>query len=306
MNTKLTAYLAATGTILLWGMSYIWSDRLLDLGIPVEYFIPIRTLMAGLLLLLLNKAAHIPIRLRRKDAWRFLLLSLCMPLVYFICETYGLQLTESQTVTSLIIATNPLFAMAAGMLIFREHFSPLNILGVFITLAGLWLVTWTRTETGPLFWAGVAILFVAVAAEVSQIAFTKALSADYAPSVIVMYQFLFGAVLFLPLFATKGLAHYDASLYWSWSVVYPVLALALLCSATAFTLWAYAIGRLGVAHTSVFLAVVPLVTAVLAFLFGDEKLRALQWAGLAVGLAGIYLTQIESKNKKEYGPARTE
>lgn len=294
MKTKATAYLAASGTVLLWGMSYIWSDRLLDAGIPVEFFVPVRTLLAGLLLLVLNKAARLGMRMRKKDIGKFLLLALCMPLVYFICETYGLQLTQSPTITSLIIATNPLFAMGAGMLIFKEHFSRLNILGVFVTLAGLFLVTWTRTETGPWFWAGVAVLFLAVISEVSQIAFTKSLSSTYAPSVIVMYQFLLGAVLFLPLFLSKGMAHFDASLYLSWKVVYPTLALALLCSATAFTFWAYAIARLGVAHTSVFLAVVPLVTAVLSFLFGDERLALLQWAGLAVGLVGIYLTQTES------------
>ena len=294
MKTKAIAYLAASGTVLLWGMSYIWSDRLLDAGIPVEFFVPVRTLLAGVLLLVLNKAARLGMRMRKKDIGKFLLLALCMPLVYFICETYGLQLTQSPTITSLIIATNPLFAMGAGMLIFKEHFSRLNILGVFVTLAGLFLVTWTRTETGPWFWAGVAVLFLAVISEVSQIAFTKSLSSTYAPSVIVMYQFLLGAVLFLPLFLSKGMAHFDASLYLSWKVVYPTLALALLCSATAFTFWAYAIARLGVAHTSVFLAVVPLVTAVLSFLFGDERLALLQWAGLAVGLVGIYLTQTES------------
>ena len=294
MKTKATAYLAASGTVLLWGMSYIWSDRLLDAGIPVEFFVPVRTLLAGMLLLVLNKAARLDMRMRKKDIGKFLLLALCMPLVYFICETYGLQLTQSPTITSLIIATNPLFAMGAGMLIFKEHFSRLNILGVFVTLAGLFLVTWTRTETGPWFWAGVAVLFLAVISEVSQIAFTKSLSSTYAPSVIVMYQFLLGAVLFLPLFLSKGMAHFDASLYLSWKVVYPTLALALLCSAAAFTFWAYAIARLGVAHTSVFLAVVPLVTAVLSFLFGDERLALLQWAGLAVGLVGIYLTQTES------------
>ena len=74
-------------------------------------------------------------------------------------------------------------------------------------------------------------------------------------------------------------------------MLYPTFALALLCSATAFTSWAYAIGKLGVARTSVFLAVVPLVTALLAFLFGEETLAPLQWAGLAIGMAGIYLTQ---------------
>ena len=143
------------------------------------------------------------------------------------------------------------------------------------------------------------VLFIAVVSEVSQIAFTKSLSDSYAPSVIVMYQFLLGALFFLPLFLTKGLAEFDAPLYLSWKVVYPTLALALLCSATAFTIWAYAIKHLGVAHTSVFLAVVPLVTAVLSILFGDERLSAFQWGGLAIAMAGIYLTQTTVGIKKD-------
>ena len=299
MSKRFTAYLAAVGTVLLWGMSYIWSDRLLELGIPVEFFVPVRTLLAGLLLLCLNKAARLSLTVRRKDWFKFLLLALCMPFIYFVAETYGLKMTDSPTITSLIVATNPIFAVAAGLLIFKEKFSPLNILGVFITLAGLWIVTYTRTSTGPYFWLGVMVLFIAVVSEVSQIAFTKSLSDSYAPSVIVMYQFLLGALFFLPLFLTKGLAEFDAPLYLSWKVVYPTLALALLCSATAFTIWAYAIKHLGVAHTSVFLAVVPLVTAVLSILFGDERLSAFQWGGLAIAMAGIYLTQTTVGIKKD-------
>lgn len=288
------AYLAAMLTVCLWAMSYIWADRLLDRNVPVEFFVPVRTLLAGGLLWVLNKVTGRSMRIQsRKDGLKFVLLALCMPFVYFVCETYGLQFTGSPTITSLVIATNPIFAMMAGLFIFKEKFGPVNIVGVFITLAGLWLVTFTRSQTGPLFWLGVGILFVAVVSEVSQIAFTKSLSDRYAPSVIVMYQFLLGAVFFAPLLFTKGIRNFDAGLYLSWEVLYPTLALALLCSATAFTSWAYAIKMLGVAKTSVFLAVVPLVTAVLSFVLGSETALPLQWAGLAVGMVGIYLTQKE-------------
>lgn len=299
MKRNWKAYLAALTTITLWGMSYIWADRLLDLRIPVEFFVPVRIALAGGLLFLLNKIADYDMRIRRRDWVKFLLLALCMPLVYFVAETYGLQFTDSPTITSLIIATNPLFSMVVGMLIFKEKFSGVNILGVFVTLAGLWLVTYTRTETGPLFFWGILILFIAVMSEVSQIAFTKSLSDTYKPSVIVMYQFLFGALFFLPLFLTKGIRDFDASLYLSWDVLYPTLALALLCSATAFTIWAYAIGHLGVAHVSVFLAVCPLLTAILSFLFGDERLTALQWIGMAVAMTGIFLTQWVAETQKK-------
>lgn len=275
-------------------MSYIWADRLLELDIPVEFFVPVRTLLAGVLLFILNVIAGLEMKMRRKDIWLFALLSLCMPFVYFIAETYGLGLTESPTITSLVIATNPLFAMMAGIFIFKEKFGWKNILGVFVTLGGLWLVTWTQTSAGEHFFVGILVLFSAVICEVSQIAFTKSLSERYAPSVIVMYQFLIGAVFFIPLFLTKGIASFEPKLYFSWSVMYPTLSLALLCSATAFSIWAYAIKHLGVARTSVFLAVVPLVTAVLSFLFGDEILSLWQWGGLAIAMVGILMTQMKT------------
>lgn len=295
MNRKFTAYAAASCTVVLWGLSYIWIDRLLDLGIPVEFFVPLRILLAGLLLLALNLATGQNMKIQRGDFWRFVLLSLCVPFVYFIAETYGLFFTDSPTVTSLIIAMNPIFAMMVGLLIFKEKFGLGNVLGVFITLAGLWMVIYTSSSAGQHFWLGILILFIAVAAEVSQIAFTKALSSSYSPSVIVMYQFLLGSVFFLPMFLTKGISSFEPELYLSWKVVYQILALALLCSATAFTTWAYAIGKLGVARTSVFLAVVPMVTALLSVLFGSETLGWIQWGGLAVGMVGIYLTQKENK-----------
>ena len=118
MNKTFRAYLAAMLTVMLWAMSYIWADRLLELNIPVEFFVPVRILMAGVLLYIINVITKQQMRIRKQDILKFCLLSLCMPFIYFVAETYGLDFTESPTITSLIIATNPLFAMAAGLLIF--------------------------------------------------------------------------------------------------------------------------------------------------------------------------------------------
>lgn len=297
MNRNIAAYLAAFGTVFLWGMSYIWADRLLDIGIALEFFVPVRILAAGLLLLILNLLLGYDMRIRRRDVLKFCVLAFCMPFIYFIAETYGILFTDSPTITSLVVATNPIFAVATGMLVFKEKFSRVNIAGVLVTLLGLWQVIYTRTCTGPNFVWGVLILFVAVASEVCQIAFTKALSSSYKPSVIVMYQFLLGSVFFMPLFLTKGLEGFEASVWLSLDVLMPIAALAILCSATAFTLWAFAIKKLGVARTSIFLAIVPLITAVLSSLFGGDKLCGPQWAGLATAMVGIYLTQRKPSGK---------
>ena len=67
MNKLLRAYLAALLTVALWAMSYIWADRLLELNIPVEFFVPVRMMMAGALLFCINLSLQQDMRIRRQD-----------------------------------------------------------------------------------------------------------------------------------------------------------------------------------------------------------------------------------------------
>lgn len=294
----LTIYGITLVAIVLWGLSYIWSDRLLALDIPVEFIVPVRIFIAGLILLVLNLVQKKDIRIRDKDGAKFLLLALCEPFVYFVCETYGIKFTESPTISALIIALNPVFSVFVGLLFFKEKVTLTNALGMLVCVGGLFMVCWASEEMGPMYVIGIILLFVAVISEVSHITLTRTLSKGYAPSVIVMYQFLIGALLFLPLFFTKGITHFDAKLYFSWEVWYPMLMLSVLCSCLAFSLWAVSIKHLGVAKASVFLAVVPICTALWGFLLGDEFLRPLQWAGLGISCVGLVFAQQTARLKR--------
>ena len=288
---KLAIYIISTIAIILWGLSYIWSDRLLRLGIPVEYFVFVRTLMAGFLLLIYNIIVGNNIYIRRSDSFKFLVLAACEPFVYFLCETYGIQLTESPTYSALIIAMTPLVATGAGVLFFKEKLSWLNIVGMLVCLGGLVMVTLCASTVGEYFILGIILLIVAVFAEVGHASFTKSLSGDYKPQVIVMYQFLIGSAYLFPLFMSKGMRHFEYSFYLSWQVWEPILCLALLCSSLAFSLWVSSIKSLGVAKSSIFQAMIPVVTAIAGVVIGSERLSRLQWCGIAVAIAGLILTQ---------------
>ncbi|MBO7640441.1 MAG: EamA family transporter [Bacteroidales bacterium] len=272
-------------------MSYIWSDQLLRLDIPVFYIVCIRSLIAGLALMLINLLLGNNIRIKRKDLPKFLGMSLCEPFIYFVCETYGIKLTESPTYSALVIATAPIFSVAAGVAIFKEKVNWVNILGIVICIIGLGVVTHGSTAVGDHFVLGIFLLLIAVMSEVGYASCTKSLSRHYKPMVIVQYQFLIGGVMLLPLFATKGLASFDAGLYLSWAVWKPILCLALLCSSVAFTLWASTIKNLGVARASIFLAMIPVVTAFIGAILGTEILNAKQWTGIAIAFFGLVLTQ---------------
>ncbi len=292
-DNKAVVYLLSVLAIVLWGMSYIWSDRLIALGVPISYFVPLRIFVAGIILLLFNILTKNFRPIARKDIWKFLLLALFEPLIYFFCETYGIKETGSPTISAMIIASVPIFSVGAGALFFKERISILNGFGIAVTLAGICLVLLKQggDEGVPQnFILGVVLLMIAVFSEVGHASLTKLLADGYKPQVIVMYQFLIGTVYFLPFFLTRGIENFDTRLV-SWEVLEPILCLAVLCSSLAFSLWAMAIKKLGVGKSSVFLAMMCVATALVAEVIGREHLSLFQWLGVLIAVLGIVLSQ---------------
>lgn len=291
--SKALIYISSAFAIILWGMSYIWTDKLLELGIPVFYFVFVRILIAGIVLFLLNAAYGRIKRIQRQDLKKFMLLALFEPFIYFVCETYGVELT-SPTISAMIIATIPIFSIAAGRIFFKERITGINIAGVVLSLVGIIMVIMKGDIAGKdLVW-GIILLLIAVIAEVGHASITKSLSGNYSSQIIVMYQFLIGSVYLLPLFLWKGLDGFNAVVYFSGDVWYPIICLAILCSSLAFSLWVSTIKTLGVAKSSIFSALIPVVTAIIAWVLGTE-MSTLQWGGIAISTFGVILSQYSPK-----------
>lgn len=286
-----SVYLLSLLSVVLWGMSYLWSDRLLAIGIPVEYIVFVRIFIAGLVLLGVAVLTGKDIVMKKKDIPYFLLIAFFEPFIYFVCETYGIRFTESPTISALIIAATPIFSVMVGVLVFKEKFSIFNMLGILICLGGIVMVTFSAGGIGDKFIFGIILLVIAVLAEVGHASFTKVLASSYSPIVIVMYQFLIGALYLFPLFLTSGIKNFDASVYLSWEVWEPILCLAVLCSSLAFGLWANTIKCLGVAKSSIFLSAIPVFTALECWILGHEMLTPLQWTGIIVSCVGVVMSQ---------------
>ena len=295
--SKTLVYISSTVAITLWGMSYIWTDKLIAQGIPVFYFVFVRILLAGLILFLFNTAYGRIKRIQRQDLPKFLLLALCEPFIYFLCETYGLKLTGSPTLSAMVVATIPIFSIGAGILFFKEKVSAVNIFGILMSLVGIVMVAMAKGEVGDKVAWGIIFLIIAVFSEVGHASFTKSLSGNYSSQVIVMYQFLIGSVYLLPLFIWKGVKDFDASVYFSAEVMYPIICLAILCSSLAFSLWVGTIKSLGVAKSSIFSALIPVVAALIAWILGHEIMNARQWTGIAISSVGVILSQFTVKKK---------
>ena len=293
--SKILIYIASTFAITLWGMSYIWTDQLIAQNIPIFYFVFVRIFLAGFILFLFNTAYARIKRIQRQDIGKFLLLSFFEPFIYFICETYGLKLTGSPTLSAMVIATIPIFSIGAGIIFFREKINLVNIGGILLTLVGIVMVAMAHGTLGENFIWGVVLLLLAVISEVGHASITKSLSGNYSSQIIVMYQFLIGAVYLFPLFLWKGLDGFDMEIYFDGDVWYPIICLAILCSSLAFSLWVSTIKNLGVAKSSIFSALIPVAAAIIAWLLGHEMLNQRQWIGIAISTVGVVLSQYTIK-----------
>ena len=293
--SKTLVYIASMFAILLWGMSYIWTDRLIGQGIAIFYFVFVRIFMAGIILFLFNTAYARIKRIQKQDLGKFLLLAFFEPFIYFICETFGLKLTGSPTISAMVIATIPIFSIGAGIAFFNEKISILNVVGISLSLIGIVLVAMAKGDLGEHFIWGIVLLLIAVIAEVGHASITKSLSGNYSSQTIVMYQFLIGSVYLLPLFLWKGLDGFDYEVYFDGDVWYPIICLAVLCSSLAFSLWVSTIKNLGVAKSSIFSALIPVASAMIAWAIGHEMLNDRQWFGIALSTLGVILSQYTSK-----------
>ena len=293
--SKILIYIASIFAITLWGMSYIWTDKLIALGIPIFYFVFVRIFLAGIILFLFNTAYARIKRIQRQDLGKFLLLAFFEPFIYFVCETYGLKLTSSPTLSAMVIATIPIFSIGAGMIFFKEKVNFINIVGILFTLVGIVMVAMAKGALGENFIWGVVLLLIAVVAEVGHASITKSLSGNYSSQIIVMYQFLIGSVYLLPLFIWKGLDGFSIETHFSAEVWYPIICLSVLCSSLAFSLWVSTIKNLGVAKSSIFSALIPVAAAIIAWVLGHEYLNSRQWIGIVISTAGVILSQYTKK-----------
>lgn len=294
---KFLVYIASIFAITLWGMSYIWTDQLIAQNIPIFYFVFVRIFLAGIILFLFNTAYARIKRIQRQDLGKFLLLAFFEPFIYFICETYGLKLTGSPTLSAMVVATIPIFSIGAGIIFFKEKINFINIIGILFTLVGIVMVAMAKGELGENFIWGVVLLLIAVISEVGHASITKSLSGNYSSQIIVMYQFLIGSIYLFPMFLWKGLGDFSIETHFSAEVWYPIICLSVLCSSLAFTLWVSTIKNLGVAKSSIFSALIPVAAAIIAWILGHEILNSRQWIGIVISSFGVILSQYTFKKK---------
>jgi drug/metabolite transporter (DMT)-like permease len=279
-----------------WGFSFVWTDIALKDGVTPITLVSARMLIATIILGLWAKYTKNLQKVQAKHLKYFLGLALCEPFLYFLCETYG-QTMVSPTVTSVIVATIPLFTPIVGFLVLKETMSRATILGIITSMAGVLLVVLAGSADLSGQFIGAVLVFGAVLAALGYAVFVKYLMYRYNATTLVFYQNLIGLAFFLPCFFLVDFSHFSA-IQWTFGAVSSILQLSIFASVIAFILYSRAVKAMGVIQSGVFAYLIPVLTALFSFVMIDEHLTLFQWLGIAVVIGGLFISSGKSSGDK--------
>ncbi len=292
---KLKLYGAISLAMLFWSFSFIWTRQAIQSFQPVT-LVTFRLIIASVLLFIVSKAAGKFQNLRREDLKWFLLLAFFEPFMYYIGETYGLTMVES-TLASVIISTIPLFAPVLAYFLLKEKISFANIAGILVSLSGVFLVVYEPKgglSANP--W-GVVLMFLAVFSAICYTTTLRKISTHYSTFNVIFYQSLFGLMYFIPTFFITDFSTFSVNQITTQGL-FALFMLSVFASVIAFVLFAGVVRKIGVARTNVFVNLIPVFTAVLAWWLLDEHLNSLKFAGIAITVIGLFVSQMGKFNFK--------
>lgn len=287
---KIKTYILLTLASILWGISFILTKELFltEPHLTVTTLIALRLAVASVVmfptLLVLRQLQPI----QKQDIKWFLLLALCEPFIYHLCETSGVQCV-SGSLASVVIATIPLFVPFGMWIAYRQRISLAMIVGVVLSLAGVGILLLggeglAGSAKGLMFLSGAVVIAV-----VYTLLLVKVVD-HYRPVVITTWQNLIGLIYFLPLvLAFDG--GQVLQLSWSPKMLMLILTLGILCSTVAYACYNRGIRTLGASEACIFNNTIPIFSLIAAIMIGQESFSWVKVLGIIITIAGVVIAQ---------------
>jgi drug/metabolite transporter (DMT)-like permease len=265
----------------MWGSSFLF----IDLGLR-----SFRPALVTLLRIALGAASLVVLRRARRPVdradWpRIVLLALvwmAAPLLLFpVAQDLGL----ASSMAGMINGGMPLFTALFAAVLLRRAPGIRQSAGLVTGFAGVVLVTLPalRGETGTAIGAALALGATALYGLAANVAVP--LQQRYGALPVILRAQAVALVAVLPF----GLAAVPGSAF-SWSSAAAMVPLGLLGSGVAFVAMSVLVGRAGATRGAVAIYFVPVVALILGVTLLDERVAPISIVGVALVLAGAYLT----------------
>ncbi|NLL43062.1 MAG: DMT family transporter [Firmicutes bacterium] len=287
-------YIASAASAVIFGFSFLFTKAALD-NLDMFQLLGSRFLVAAVLMSVLKTLKLIEIKITPAKVRSLLLVAIFQPVLYFIFETIGVDLTSASE-SGVLIALIPVAVAVFASPMLKERLSLLQWLSIFASVGGVILITLPRFQAGSGQFAGIlALLGAVLAGALYQIFSRKASSRSSDPSTPVEVTYLMmwaGAVFFNILGILRYAQAANLSCYFaaftSVETLTAILYLGILSSVAAFFCMNYALSYLTASKSAVFINLTPVVSVLAGVLFRDERFAPIQILGAAIVLLGVW------------------
>ena len=296
MDKTKKAIISALIAQVIFGFSFMATKIALGIASPLTV-IANRYMVATLALTLVMLTGKFGISLKGKKVSRVLVMSLFQPVLYFIFESYGIDMTTS-AFSSVMIALIPVASIFCGMIMLSEKVSLLQGLFTVLSVLGVTVVALQGKAEGTITFLGVLLLFGAVISSTLYNTMSRKISGEFTVFERTYIQTIVGLISFLilALIENKDAPIKVVNSFMNAEYVLAILYLGVVSSVVAFLLLNFANTYLPVAKTTAFSNLTTVVSVLAGAIFLNEKLGIISALGIVMIITGVWGAQ---KGKKK-------
>jgi len=284
-------HLAGLGFSIIFGLSFLFSKQALIYVTPIG-LIAYRFLFAWLTFLCLIIFKVIKINFKKSMIKYLILCGLFQPVIYFIGETYGLNLLGSGE-AGLMIAMIPIFVVIFSAIFLKEYPTKVQYLFIFISILGVVIVQF-RQFTNQNQLLGFIFLFIAVIAASFFNITSRYISKTTAPITSTFFMTTIGAITFNLLYMIELLIKDDLSIYITSlahiELIIPILYLSVVASLGGFFLVNTTLKHLPAHVSSIYTNISTVIAMLAGVIFLNESLTIYHYIGGLLIILGVYGT----------------
>lgn len=287
-------HLAAFGTIVIWGTTFISTKILLAAFQPIEILF-FRFVLGFFALCIVS-----PRRMKKLDGRQELtcaaagLTGVCL---YYLLENIALTYTLASNV-GVILSVAPCFTAILTRLLSpgEEPLRPSFFAGFAVAMIGICLISF---QGGAVAIHPIGDLLAVLAALLWAVysVLTKKIGSFGCPTILATRRvFFYGLLFMLPCLFLFDM-RWDLTRFANPVYLFQILFLGLGASAFCFVTWNFAVRVLGAVKTTIYIYMVPVITVAAAALVLHERITGMAAVGAVLTLAGLAVSEYRPKHK---------
>jgi len=290
--------------VLIWGANFSVAKAALADFQPLA-FNALRFLLASLTTWGFVKVGSGALRIERRDWPALIGLGILGNTGYQILFIFGLSATRAGN-AALLLATVPAWVALLSVIFGHESLSRSAWFGIALSFGGIALIVWGGATSARFGWDTLWGDILTLAAALAWSCYTVGAAPyvrRYGPLAVTAVTMWLGGLGLLLVALPSLIAQPWAAVRpaaWGGLVFSGVLAIAV-----AYSLWYYAVGKLGNNRTAVYSNTIPIVALLIAWGWLGEVPTALQMTGAAAILGGVLLARLSGapgRERKTFAP----